>query len=97
LIGVDFVSGSLFDGRTDHSRIQILRLDDEGALELYFPPVEDLIADRLGQYESVPQGDQQMLEQAKLLWQLGDDIDTDYLHKRVAEECSSVKLLDLLT
>ena len=31
LIGVDFVSGRLFDGRTDRARIELVRLDEFGA------------------------------------------------------------------
>lgn len=96
LIGVDFVSGMLFEGRTDRSRLELVQLDEAGSRSVQFPPVEDMIADRLGQFESVPDGVPEMLEQAKLLFQLADDLDHDYLRRRVSEECSSLELLSLL-
>jgi hypothetical protein len=37
-----------------------------------------------------------MLEQAWLLFQLADELDPDYPERRVSEECSSPKLLNLL-
>jgi hypothetical protein len=84
LIAVDLVSDSLFDGRTDRSRI------------VPFPPVEDMIADRLAPYESAPDGLPEMLEQARLLLRLAPIVDQEHLRRRVAEECSTVDLLALL-
>lgn len=96
LIGLDFVSGRLFEGKTDATRIEIFKVDEEGRLEVRFPPVEDMIADRLGQYESVPGGRSDMLEQAVALYQLAGDVDAEYLKRRVREECSTTALLGLL-
>ena len=96
MIGLDFVSGQLFEGKTDATRIEIFKVDEEGQLKVRFPPVEDMIADRLGQYESVPGGRSDMLEQAVALYQLAGDVDAEYLKRRVREECSTTALLGLL-
>jgi hypothetical protein len=96
LIAVDFVSGSLFDGRTDRSRIVLAEINEAGDRTVPFPPAEDMIADRLAQYESAPAGVPEMLEQARLLLRLAPKIDEDYLRRRVTEECSTVDLLALL-
>jgi hypothetical protein len=95
LIGVGFVSGRLFEGRTDRGRPELIQLDESGALGARFPPVEDMIADRLGQYESDPNGVPDMLEQVLLLFQLADELDPENLNRRVSEECSSPESLDL--
>ena len=72
-IGVQLVSGSLFDGRTDPHRIALLPIKNGGTIAL--PPIEDLIADRLGQYAASGDRDDEMLEQARLLFKLAGDID----------------------
>jgi hypothetical protein len=43
------------------------------------PPVEDLIADRLGQFAASNNRDREMVDQARLLLKLARDIDRDYL------------------
>lgn len=96
LIVVDFVSGSLFDGRTDRRRIVLVEVDPERSSVVAFPPIEDMIADRLGQYESVPGGHPGMLEQARLLFELAAEIDQAYLEKRVREECVDPAILFML-
>lgn len=96
LLAVDFVSGSLFEGRTDQGRIMRAIVDASRGTTVSFAPVEDMIADRLGQYESAPGGVPAMLEQARLLLALADEIDETYLRRRVGEECADVGLLDLL-
>lgn len=85
-VGVEFVSGALFDGRTDRSRIELVRLTDDGEQVLQFPPVEDMIADRLGQYEANHKAHDDMLEQARMLWRLAEDLDLTYLAKRIQDE-----------
>lgn len=59
LIGVDMVSGTLFDGRTDRSKLRIV---DVGDGEICMPPTEDMIADRIGQWEASNRRDRAMLE-----------------------------------
>jgi hypothetical protein len=95
LIGVEFVSGDLFDGRTDRRRLQLV-IDEAEGTKVVFPPVEDMIADRLAQYESDPNGREDMLEQARLLASLAETLDMDYLRKRVYEECADPTLVDRL-
>jgi len=48
--------------------------------------VEDLIADRMGQYASGAARDR--IEQARLLLALHPDADLDYLERRIREESS---------
>jgi hypothetical protein len=87
VVAVDFVSGPLFDGRTDRGRMMLVDLDATGSRILLFPPVEDRIADRLAQFESAPAGVPEMLEQARVLYRPAVDRDRPYLLRRVAEEC----------
>ena len=83
LIGVDMVSGSLFDGRTDRSRI---RLVDVGDGQIHMPPTEDMIADRMGQWEASGRQDAAMLEQARAMLALADPVDREYLEQRIRDE-----------
>ena len=83
-IGVQLVSGRLFEGRTDPQRITLLPIENGGTIAL--APIEDMIADRLGQFAASGDRDEEMLEQARLLFKLAGDIDREYLIKRVLEE-----------
>lgn len=93
-IGVEFVSGSLFEGRADRGRIENIGFEHDSVLR--FPSVKDMIADRLGQYASNPTGHPDRLEQARLLWILAGEIDLPYLKKRAVEESGLVNWLDKL-
>ena len=92
-IGVQLVSGRLFDGRTDPQRIALLPVENGGTIAL--APIEDLIADRLGQYAASNDRDDEMLEQARLLFKLAGEVDHEYLIKRVSEETGDPALLGL--
>src|SRR6202035_4638761 len=70
-IGVEIVSGPLFDGLTDRARILIVEI---GGHELALPPVEDMIADRMGQHAAIERGVHEMLQQAVALFLLADEI-----------------------
>jgi hypothetical protein len=83
-LGFEFVSGALFDGRSDRDRLLAVRV--AGDAEVIFPAVEDLIADRLGQYASSGNKDREMLEQARLLLSLASEYDRDYIVRRINEE-----------
>jgi len=83
-IGVEVVSGELFDGKSDESRVLEVALGKGGHVAV--PPVEDLIADRMGQFCSIPEGDQDMLAQAILLFQLAGAVDETYLNSRILME-----------
>jgi hypothetical protein len=92
-IGVQLVSGHLFEGRTDPQRIALLPIEEGGTIAL--APIEDLIADRLGQHAASNDRDDEMLEQARLLFKLAGDIDNEYLIQRVLEETGDPALLGL--
>jgi hypothetical protein len=89
-IGVEVVSGLLFDGRADRTRLGIVLVEGN---EVIFPPIEDLIADRLAQHEASLRQDQEMLVQARLLYELAEGLDQDYLLRRVHEEGGDPALL----
>jgi hypothetical protein len=76
------VSGALFEGRSDHRKLVDV-LCDGGHLTV--ASVEDMIADRLGQYEA-NRADHRTLRQARLLLRLAPQIDRAYLVKRVQDE-----------
>lgn len=82
-MGVELVSGHLFDGRCDRARLVLARIGED---TIHLPPIEDLIADRMGQFNSSPQKVPAMLEQAAVLYLLADDLDDAYLHKRIQED-----------
>lgn len=84
-IGVEFVSGAYFDARGDRARIPLVARPQG---EVPITAVEDLIADRLGQWEASRRRDMAMLRQARLLHALTDELDRDYLARRIAEETS---------
>jgi hypothetical protein len=92
-IGVQLVSGRLFDGRTDPQRITLLPVENGGTIAL--APIEDMIADRLGQSAGSEQRDGEMLEQARLLAELAGEIDSAYLIRRILEETGDPALLGL--
>ena len=50
--------------------------------------MEDIIADRVGQYNSAPMGVPEMKDQACALFLLAEEIDKDYLDTRVRLESS---------
>ncbi len=93
-MGVEIVSGRLFDGRTDRSRLLLV---DVGGHELALPPIEDMIADRMGQHAAYERGVPEMLQQAVALFLLAERIDRTYLDKRIREETADrFGLADLL-
>lgn len=89
---VEQVSGRYFDGRGDKGRCLQMWVRDGSVVVL--PAIEDIIADRLGQHE-ISQGDTSMLEQAKLLYTIAQDLDVKYLVQRILEEAGNPALLGL--
>jgi len=83
-IGVEFVSGQLFDGRSDRSRLRSVDVGD-GKKIVVIPP-EDVIADRLGQDAAASGSDRRQLVLARMVYQLAQDLDAAYLLRRVADE-----------
>jgi hypothetical protein len=83
-IGVEVVSGRLFDGASDETRVRLV--DVRPGQRVAIAPPEDLIADRMGQYCSIPNRIPEMLDQAVKLYQLAGEVDDAYLEKRIREE-----------
>jgi hypothetical protein len=72
-IGVECVSGALFDGRADRRFLRMIRIDEGSVVQVI--PVEDVIADRLGQYCSNRKASADLLRQAVLAYRLAADLD----------------------
>ncbi len=92
--GFEIVSGALFDGRADRDKILSVKIAEDA--EVLFPPVEDLIADRLAQYASSRERDDDMLMQARLLKDLALECDLSYLTRRIIEESGDPAALGLV-
>jgi hypothetical protein len=94
--GVEQVSGSLFEGRSDRDRLVLVSTSSAG--EIALPAIEDLIADRLAQHEARgSQGDHSRLEQARAMLRLAPKLDVPYLRRRVEQEGANLSLLGPLT
>ena len=84
-LGFEIVGRTLLDGKADRDRVQLIEVQDgEHFLVI---AVEDLIADRMGQYHSGSAPD--MLGQARTLFSLYQDADLMYLERRIREETSN--------
>lgn len=93
--GVQQVSGPLFDGRAERSRLVRVVMTISPERGVILPAVEDLIADRLSQHAAAPASDGSRLRQAMALLQLADALDLAYLRRRTAEEGADIALLGL--
>lgn len=82
-LGFEIVADVPMDGNVDAAHIRLVQPIGEGALFRVIS-VEDLIADRMGQYASGTARDR--LDQAKLLLALHPDADFGYLERRIREE-----------
>jgi hypothetical protein len=80
-LGFEVVASTPLDGVVDRARIALI---DIGTAAFAIIPVEDLIADRMGQYASGTAPE--MLEQARNLFRLHPDADQDYLEERIKHE-----------
>jgi len=83
-LGFEVVSDRLLDGNAERDRVRRISIGDEG--EIAVISVEDMIADRMGQYASGTARDR--LDQARLLLRLNPDVDKVYLDRRIREESS---------
>ncbi|MFS0772148.1 hypothetical protein [Sphingomonas sp. 1P08PE] len=81
-LGFEIVSATLYDGMADQDRLVLIDLDRDG--EAAIVAVEDLIADRIGQYASGTAPE--MLEQARRLFALHADADREYMDRRIRHE-----------
>jgi hypothetical protein len=89
--GWQLVTGPLFDGVSDKERAIAIKLRPDSAVTV--PPIEDMIADRLGQYEA-NRNDRSRLNQAELLFQVAKTIDMTNLMKRIADEQGDGSLVE---
>lgn len=92
-LGFEVVGSAPLDGKVD--RDHIILVDDvaEGA-GFAVIAVEDLIADRMGQFASGTAQDR--LDQARQLFALHPDIDLDYLERRVRFETAGDYGIEIL-
>lgn len=81
-LGFEVVSRTLYDGQSDRDRIVLIDLGSDG--EAAIVAVEDIIADRMGQYASGSAPE--MLEQARKLFALHGDADLIYMERRIRHE-----------
>lgn len=81
-LGFEVVSASLLDGMADRDRVVLIDLGNDG--EAAFVSVEDMIADRMGQYASGTAPE--LLEQARRLFRLHADADLAYMDIRIRYE-----------
>ena len=82
-LGFEIVADVPMDGNVDQAHIRLVQPIGETALFRVIS-VEDLIADRMGQYASGTARDR--IDQARLLLQLHPDADLAYLNRRIHEE-----------
>jgi hypothetical protein len=81
-LGFEVVGSRLLDGLADTDRVRVIRL---GACDMIAViSVEDLIADRMGQFASGTADE--MLGQARALFKLSSGLDRDYMDRRIREE-----------
>jgi hypothetical protein len=83
-LGFEVVGSSLLDGHADRDRVRLIDVSGE---RFAIISVEDLIADRMGQYHSGSAPD--MLGQALSLFRLYQDADCSYLERRIREETAN--------
>jgi hypothetical protein len=81
-LGFEVVSSSLYDGMADRDRILLFELEEDGAAAIV--SIEDMIADRMGQFASGTAPE--MLDQARSLFILHRAADLDYMDRRIRYE-----------
>ena len=81
-LGFEIVSATLLNGMADRDRLLLIDLGQDG--EAAVIAVEDMIADRMGQYASGTAPE--MLEQARGLFVLHADADLAYMDRRIRHE-----------
>lgn len=81
-LGFEVVADCLLDGMADRDRVSLVELGQDGTVTVI--SVEDMIADRMGQYASGTAPE--MLEQARALFAFHDDADMAYMEQRIRYE-----------
>ena len=92
-MGVEVVSSSLMEGAAERGRIRLVHLKDG---EVAFLAIEDMIADRMGQYHADTTHGDDMIGQARAMFDLAEDLDQHYLTVRIAAETQGACDLDTL-
>ncbi|BBB12780.1 hypothetical protein [Sphingopyxis sp. FD7] len=82
-LGFEIVGSVPMDGNIDHDHILLVEDTGDGS-SFAIISVEDLIADRMGQYASGSAQDR--LDQARILFALHPNVDLDYLERRIRQE-----------
>jgi hypothetical protein len=82
-IAVDCVSGRYYDGRGDRQRLRVVAFPSG---EVLMAPTEELIIDRIGQWEASMRRDSELAAQIAGLLSLADELDEDYVRQRLQEE-----------
>ncbi|WP_338014314.1 hypothetical protein [Sphingomonas cavernae] len=80
-MGFEVVGSTLLDGHADHDRVPLFEV---GGRRFAAIAIEDLLADRLGQFASGAAPE--MLRQARTLFALSQDLDVRYMERRIREE-----------
>jgi hypothetical protein len=83
-LGFEVVGSSLLQGHAEGDRVRSIDVAGE---QFAIISVEDLIADRMGQYHSGTAPE--MLGQAQTLFSLYQDADRSYLERRIREETAN--------
>lgn len=81
-LGFEVVSAVLLGGLADRDRVLAIDVGDDGSAAIL--SVEDMIADRMGQFASGSAPE--MIDQARVMLALNSQVDRDYLNRRIAEE-----------
>ena len=81
-LGFEVVTSTLLDGMAERERVCLIDAGEGQTVSVI--PLEDMIADRMGQYASgtAPA----MREQARRLFVLHNEADLDYMDKRIRYE-----------
>jgi hypothetical protein len=91
-LGFEVVSATLLDGMAERGRVRLISLGDDGNIAII--SLEDMIADRMGQYASGSARD--MFEQAQTLFDLYPDADFVYMDARIRYETAGNYGVDAL-
>ncbi|NCN84051.1 MAG: hypothetical protein GW808_03330 [Sphingomonadales bacterium] len=81
-LGFEVVGSTVLDGNSDADRLQLIDAGEDGVAQVI--SVEDIIADRMGQFASGTAPE--MREQAQKLFALYPDADKVYMEKRIRQE-----------
>lgn len=84
-LGFEVVGTTLLDGKAERDRVRLIDVRDGERFAVI--SVEDLIADRMGQYASGTAPE--MLDQARTLFSLYQGEDISYMDRRIREETSN--------